>query len=322
MKDKISVIIPCYNVEKYVGRCFDSVLQQTYGFEQIEVIFIDDQSTDGTVAVLDSFQKQYPDNVRVLKPQQKGMEGGARNLGMDAAGGTYLTFLDADDCMHPAMLSVLWEKMQEEDYDMVQCGARRFHAKLPDYGQELTKGEKTVHLQDVNERKNLIIQCSGGFYMCAWGKLFRRAFLAENNIRFLEGAYFVDNHFSVICILLAEKYCSVSQELLYYYENNAGITEDTGIEKIRDLVRTTQFLKEEINQRGIGESCFFEIQAFILWKAYFETLNRLEAVFEKEKAYYKNSMLGLYDKEELLKNPYIKGICDEQLLQKITYLSE
>lgn len=70
-KDKISVIIPCYNVQKYIMRCFDSIYSQTYDFENLEVILIDDLSTDNTWSILESLQRQYPENVISLKIQKK-----------------------------------------------------------------------------------------------------------------------------------------------------------------------------------------------------------------------------------------------------------
>ena len=113
-KDKISVIIPCYNVQKYIMRCFDSIYSQTYGFENLEVILIDDLSTDNTWSILESLQRQYPENVISLKIQKKGKCGGARNLGMDICTGKYITFVDADDYVHPDMLRVLYDRMTEE----------------------------------------------------------------------------------------------------------------------------------------------------------------------------------------------------------------
>ena len=66
-KDRISIIIPCYNVEKWIMRCFRSILNQTYGFENLEVILIDDLSTDSTFSVLESLQQRYPQNVIAIK---------------------------------------------------------------------------------------------------------------------------------------------------------------------------------------------------------------------------------------------------------------
>lgn len=129
-KDKISVIIPCYNVQKYIMRCFDSIYSQTYGFENLEVILIDDLSTDNTWSILESLQRQYPENVISLKIQKKGKCGGARNLGMDICTGKYITFVDADDYVHPDMLMVLYDRMTEDDYDVAQCGVSCFKADV------------------------------------------------------------------------------------------------------------------------------------------------------------------------------------------------
>ena len=108
-KDKISVIIPCYNVQKYIMRCFDSIYSQTYGFENLELILIDDLSTDNTWSILESLQRKYPENVISLKMQKKGKCGGARNLGMDICTGKYITFVDADDYVHPDMLATVYK---------------------------------------------------------------------------------------------------------------------------------------------------------------------------------------------------------------------
>ena len=130
-KDKISVIIPCYNVQKYIMRCFDSIYSQTYGFENLEVILIDDLSTDNTWSILESLQRKYPENVISLKIQKKGKCGGTRNLGMDICTGKYITFVDADDYVHPDMLRVLHDRMTEDDYDVAQCGVSCFKADKP-----------------------------------------------------------------------------------------------------------------------------------------------------------------------------------------------
>mgnify|MGYP000411754809 FL=1 len=130
-KDKISVIIPCYNVQKYIMRCFDSIYSQTYGFENLELILIDDLSTDNTWSILESLQRKYPENVISLKMQKKGKCGGARNLGMDICTGKYITFVDADDYVHPDMLRVLYDRMTEDDYDVAQCGVSCFKADKP-----------------------------------------------------------------------------------------------------------------------------------------------------------------------------------------------
>lgn len=166
-KDKISVIIPCYNVQKYIMRCFDSIYSQTYGFENLEVILIDDLSTDNTWSILESLQRKYPENVISLKIQKKGKCGGARNLGMDICTGKYITFVDADDYVHPDMLRVLYDRMTEDDYDVAQCGVSCFKADKPNVLEVNDLEIQRLDLDNVDNRKNLIIEGGFGGYVDA-----------------------------------------------------------------------------------------------------------------------------------------------------------
>lgn len=181
-KDKISVIIPCYNVQKYIMRCFDSIYSQTYGFENLEVILIDDLSTDNTWSILESLQRKYPENVISLKIQKKGKCGGARNLGMDICTGKYITFVDADDYVHPDMLRVLYDRMTEDDYDVAQCGVSCFKADKPNVLEVNDFEIQRLDLDNVDNRKNLIIGLTGFTNVTAWAKLYSTKFIIEHNL--------------------------------------------------------------------------------------------------------------------------------------------
>lgn len=196
-KDKISVIIPCYNVQKYIMRCFDSIYSQTYGFENLEVILIDDLSTDNTWSILESLQRKYPENVISLKIQKKGKCGGARNLGMDICTGKYITFVDADDYVHPDMLRVLYDRMTEDDYDVAQCGVSCFKADKPNVLEVNDLEIQRLDLDNVDNRKNLIIGLTGFTSVTAWAKLYSTKFIREHNLRFIEDVYYEDTHFSI-----------------------------------------------------------------------------------------------------------------------------
>ena len=185
-KDKISVIIPCYNVQKYIMRCFDSIYSQTYGFENLEVILIDDLSTDNTWSILESLQRKYPENVISLKIQKKGKCGGARNLGMDICTGKYITFVDADDYVHPDMLRVLYDRMTEDDYDVAQCGVSCFKADKPNVLEVNDLEIQRLDLDNVDNRKNLIIGLTGFTNVTAWAKLYSTKFIIEHNLRFID----------------------------------------------------------------------------------------------------------------------------------------
>lgn len=324
-RDKISVIIPCYNAENFIMRCFRSILDQTYGFDNLEVILIDDLSTDTTFSILESLQHRYPQNVIAIKSAKKRMCGGARNLGMDVSSGRYITFIDADDCMHPEMLSVLSSKMQEGSYDIVQCRAKYFSTPEPDYSNSTTTEDLDLDLTDLAVRKNQIIRCTCGFDICVWAKLYSAVFLKDNAIRFLENTYFEDNHFTILCTLLAQKQYIAGQELLYYYVNTNGITKsDVSFDKLKHLTYVIDGLHKELTARqldnAIGKDCYYELQLFSYWKMYNDTLTGLESTYLSECAFFKQKLLDHFP--DVLTNPYFNSFIEPSALKRLAYLKE
>lgn len=121
---KISIIIPVYNVEDYLRPCLDSMIDQPV--KEIEIICVDDGSTDGSGTLCDRYQDRFPAMVRVLHQKNQGVSA-ARNAGMQMARGEYLTFVDPDDWLEPDMLQTMLEEMQKENAQAAFCGfAERF----------------------------------------------------------------------------------------------------------------------------------------------------------------------------------------------------
>ena len=290
-KDKISVIIPCYNVQKYIMRCFDSIYSQTYGFENLEVILIDDLSTDNTWSILESLQRKYPENVISLKIQKKGKCGGARNLGMDICTGKYITFVDADDYVHPDMLRVLYDRMTEDDYDVAQCGVSCFKADKPNVLEVNDFEIQRLDLDNVDNRKNLIIGLTGFTNVTAWAKLYSTKFIIEHNLRFIEDVYYEDTHFSMLCVLLAKKYCKVQSTLYYYFENTEGIIRsEISNAKIRDA----KIIMDHIRQANTAFRILCSEEQQVNW--YKENSNyKCDRVY----SYFENNELKFGKKEAL-----------------------
>ena len=118
---KISVIIPVYNVEKYLRECLDSLINQS--FKDFEVICIDDGSTDKSYKILEEYS-QKDSRIKVLKQEHNGA-GAARNLGIEIAKGKYIQFLDSDDYFEPNMLEELYNTAEKFGADMAVCSARK-----------------------------------------------------------------------------------------------------------------------------------------------------------------------------------------------------
>lgn len=324
MKEKISAVIPCYNVQKFVMRCFESIYNQTYGFENLEVIFLDDLSTDNTWPILKSLQERFPQNVISIKLQDKRLAGGARNIGIDICSGRYITFIDADDYIHPEMLQVLFDRMLEDDYDIVQCENERFDQQFLKIN-EINKNcqLERLDLSILNNRKNMIITLPGLSNIIACGKLYSAKFLKQNNLRFLENCYFEDNYFSFMCVMLAKKYCKVHSKLYFYYVNDHGITGSTmTFSKIQDLSKNVDHMREELITRGlnhtIGSECRAEIQIFFLWKEYFEIWDKIKDACESEQKKYGKKIIN--DMPDIFENPYVWNFSNKEVLQKMDYL--
>lgn len=116
-----SVIVPVYNVETYLLRCLDSIMDQD--FEDYEVIIVDDGSTDGSGKLADQYAEKYPKRIQVIHQKNQGL-GGARNTGIEAAQGDYYLFVDSDDTIEPNALSELWHKVSQTGAQIICFGMK------------------------------------------------------------------------------------------------------------------------------------------------------------------------------------------------------
>ncbi len=317
--DKISVIVPCYNVEKYIVRCIQSIENQTYGFENIELILINDASTDDTAALLEVYRQKYPQRVIVISLKKNGKQGAARNKGLDIASGKYVTFVDSDDMIDATMLEKMHNKIIEHDCDEVRCGMHRFSRIQDIENRHIGTNDKYMDLTDDEQRKAYILSSMS---CVVPSRLFKREVLEKNHIRFMEGVSYEDAHFSGICCFYISSRYWLDEELYYYYQNENGTMGTYSCQKNMDHILVSNGLFEELKERGIYEDImkrfYHEINAYYLWMIF---LNPMILIFGEN-----NRQIKIY-KEELLKNcpdifdnAYLKGIQSPDLLKAIEYL--
>lgn len=120
---EISVIIPCYNVARWVDRCLTSIVRQTIGLDVLEVICIDDASTDDTWEHLQEWERKYPDNLVLVRQEVNRRQGAARNLGLQYASTEWVAFVDADDWLEKDYFEKLYVPAAHYKCDVVVCGA-------------------------------------------------------------------------------------------------------------------------------------------------------------------------------------------------------
>lgn len=192
-KIKVSVVIPVYNVEKYLLECLVSVLNQTLA--DIEIICIDDGSTDNSGKMLDEHE-QMDNRVRVIHQENAGVSA-AKNKGIDETRGEYIKFVDSDDSLDLKACEICYKKAKAENADIV------LHNSV-----DMTFNESQFSLLPPG---------------CIWGGFYRTAFLKNNNIKFNESTmYGEDQAFNLICNPKANKIVCFSENLYKYRTDNSG----------------------------------------------------------------------------------------------------
>lgn len=223
---KVSVIVPVYNGEKYIDRCMRCLMGQT--LKEIELILVNDASTDKSGELLENWREQYPEKVKVINSEVNRGAGGARNLGISLAEGEYIGFMDCDDVIDETMFEELYKKASEEECDIADCAYYEENSgkSVLSYGDDVTG-----NLDD--EKRGKII--SGVGYSVT--KIFRASLLKENGCRIREGVIYEDLDFLIHVVLLAKKTGNV-KSVLYYYKNNEQSSSKTEKEqkKFNDML--------------------------------------------------------------------------------------
>lgn len=235
MSDKISVIVPCYNREKYIKECVESLINQDYPLSDTELIFVDDASSDGTMEILKFYEETYPDSILIITNDvNSGYAGRMRNIGLQYATGLYVTFVDSDDRVSRDYLSVLYKKIRETGADVVAGSS----VMVNDEGKELSKINKINRVYDVSDTGDfqalLAAEEKNG---AVWGKLYSAEFIRSNAIRCEETIHISeDYYFSMQCFFKANKYCTFDKEIYYYRRNEDGLFFDKrSIEYLPDI---------------------------------------------------------------------------------------
>lgn len=252
------MIVPVYQVEKYISQCIESVLNQT--FQDFELILIDDGSKDKSGIICDSYAARDK-RIVVIHTENRGAAA-ARNIGLDRASGRYITFLDGDDYLAENMIERLYDVINHSEYDMVVCD---FLNLLPDERDNfiIHLCEKTVSGREVLE--HLKNEKSYGVWTVVWNKIYKREVLED--LRFPDGKYFEDEFFSNQLYLRSNKIYAIS-DILCYHRVLASSTMNTQKEEnYLDLIDALQerleiYLKYEYSEDEIYKVLIFLLDPF------------------------------------------------------------
>ena len=252
---EVSMIVPVYQVEKYIAQCIESVLNQT--FKDFELILIDDGSKDQSGSICDLYAAK-DDRILVIHTENRGAAA-ARNVGLDHASGRYITFLDGDDYLDEHMIARLYEEIVDSEYDMVVCD---FLNLLPDEEDNFIVHlqEKTVNGREVLE--HLKNERNYGLWTIVWNKIYKREVL--ENLRFPDGKYFEDEFFSNQLYLNSNQ-IHVIPDVLCYHRVLASSTMNTQkIENYLDLLDALQERLDIYFKYDYSEDEIYKVLIFLL----------------------------------------------------------
>lgn len=218
----ISVIVPIYNIEKYLPICVNSIIEQTY--ENLEILLIDDGSTDDSGKICDKFCAQDK-RCKVIHQKNQG-QAEARNKGLQEATGDYISFIDGDDYIHPKFYEILYKAINKGDYSFSMVDAKKTTSVLEGVNKECIETQYTTHILSrdmlMEELFNDNILHGDVTIVVVWNKLYKRTTI---NGLFFKNIANEDNEFSTQVILKTSSAIVIENAELYYYVQRPSSTE-------------------------------------------------------------------------------------------------
>lgn len=275
MDKLVSIIVPCYNVENYINRCFLSLANQTIGIGCLELIFVDDCSTDNTWEKLVELESVYPESVIVIHCDENGRQGKARNIGLECASAPYIGFVDSDDWVEQDMFEKLYQKIVENNCDIAMCRSWRDYAKENQMLSPRKTGEedRILYIDTVDKRK-LFLAC-GSIEFGVWNKLYRAELLYENDIFFPEKLAYEDHFFATLLYFYAKKVYILEERLYHYFVNEQSTVLAPNATHHFDILTVDTLLWDECERRGLVECYRKELEYQFLSLCYLMSMKMM-----------------------------------------------
>ena len=284
---KISVIIPIYNVEKYLKRCIESVIKQTYS--DLEIILVDDGSQDGCAKICDEYKKK-DERIIVIHKKNGGLSD-ARNVGLKVATGEIISYIDSDDYLDLDMYEKMIKAMEEKNADIVVCGTNI------DYEDGHTKVKCEKEEKSFNREEALIeLNSFKSFDMAVWNKLYKREVV--DNIEFPVGKKSEDYFVMYQYFARAKKVVIINQAKYHYFQRSNSISRGKNV--THDYIEGSKSQKEffeknfpDLNYVGNTAYAFSYIATYNRYiKNELKMTNEMKKEFKKEVRKYLKDING------------------------------
>ena len=322
---KLSVIIPIYNVEKYIEKCIKSLLDNDLGFSEYEIIVVDDESPDNSLNIVKELANQYS-NIKIISQKNKGL-GGARNTGISNSSGEYLLFLDSDDWYLNNTLKNLISIADKYNLEILEFAAQGITSKEDVLFHFFNTTNQNV-LSGVAYYNNI------RYLNSACNKLYKRSFLVNNNLFFLEKIFIEDFEFNTRVFFKAKRVMATDYLVAQFLQSENSITRNNDISKkekvINDFIQIIQVTNDlylkEVNSKDRELKLFFEERiSFLVTTLFFQLLKYKTSYTYKKKIKKQLEQKGLlftdiiiYDKnKDLFRKIIIKNFFLFKIVQPI-----
>lgn len=301
----ISVIIPIYNVENYLCKCVNSVINQTY--KELEIILVDDGSTDSCFNICEEYKNLDP-RIKVIHQENSGLSE-ARNRGLEVSNGDYVIFLDSDDYWNDInAISEIVKQINEVKAEVIIFGYRKYYEETKKFGEISFKCDREI-LLDSNNQLNYLMK-NKCYESSSWNKVIKRQLLIENNLTFRKNVFCEDIEWSARLAMCTKTYDYYDNGFLVYVQRKNSITKSKSLKLIEDLFNNIKICIE-INEENTKFDINNEIDNYIAFQ-----YSTLLIYLGETKIGYKNTIL-----KEIKKYKYLLGYGFDKRIKIIYYSS-
>lgn len=241
--EKISVILPCYNVERYIEKCILSLIKQSY--EHLEIIIVNDGSTDDTLKIIQKYSN-IDDRIIVIDQNNQGVSV-ARNIGSDKSSGSYIIFIDPDDYVNEEFVKSLYERLLQTSSDMAICGHTKVYDNLSDVKSKVSKkifiGDEIIKEYFIGESTLTVLMCD---------KIFKSNIIKENKIYCpVEVTSGQDQVFILNYLLYCKSVSTIDNNYYYYYQRIGSKSKRYEYYIFERTITKLRYLRELLAEKGL-----------------------------------------------------------------------
>lgn len=292
MRPVISVIVPCYNMSEYLPECLKSLEHQTIGIEKLQIILVDDASTDAgeTWRLITEFEGRHPESCVAVHLEENRRQGGAMNAGLQYAKGEYIAFAASDDWVDDDMYRTLYEYAKKRGCDITDC---RMQWEFPDGAGEGTACsaacDRTAQEETLVTFEKSIME--GGTHWITQfciaeessmaTKLYRRELIIDTGLSFPEQMRYEDNYLGDVILLYVKSFCHINRYLYHYRQHGASTMHKRNQRYHFDRLQIELMKLGKYHELGIAERFHWQIERDFLNMYYCNTLRIIWGLFDE-----------------------------------------